>query len=119
MASGEMIGAIAMTARDRLSLQSVKTKAILDGDEYVITGAKTFITNGQQADLVIVVARQIQVRAPPYLMTSPKPSTRIPARQGPRQNRPTRTRHLELFFDDVRFPARTSWARPRVRVSFS
>ncbi len=38
-------------------LQSVKTKAILDGDEYVITGSKTFITNGQQADLIIVVAK--------------------------------------------------------------
>lgn len=66
MASGEMIGAIAMTEPGTGSdLQSVKTKAILDGDEYVITGAKTFITNGQQADLIIVVAKTDQVRAPP------------------------------------------------------
>ena len=38
-------------------LQSVKTKAIRDGDEYVIDGSKTFISNGYLADLVIVVAK--------------------------------------------------------------
>ena len=38
-------------------LQSVKTKAIRDGDEYVIDGSKTFISNGLLADLVIVVAK--------------------------------------------------------------
>jgi acyl-CoA dehydrogenase len=38
-------------------LQSVKATAVLDGDEYVINGSKTFITNGQHADLVIVVAK--------------------------------------------------------------
>lgn len=66
MASGEMIGAIAMTEPGTGSdLQSVKTKAILDGDEYVITGAKTFITNGQQADLIIVVAKTDPSQAPP------------------------------------------------------
>lgn len=37
-------------------LQGVKTTAVLDGDEYVINGSKTFITNGFLADLVIVVA---------------------------------------------------------------
>ncbi|MCA2318025.1 acyl-CoA dehydrogenase family protein, partial [Mycobacterium intracellulare] len=58
MASGELIGAIAMTeAGTGSDLQSVKTRAVLDGDEYVITGSKTFITNGQQADLVVVVAK--------------------------------------------------------------
>ena len=41
----------------RLGLQSIKTRAIRDGDEYVISGAKTFISNGINADLVIVVAQ--------------------------------------------------------------
>ena len=38
-------------------LQNIKTKAVRDGDDYVINGAKTFITNGGQADLVIVAAK--------------------------------------------------------------
>jgi acyl-CoA dehydrogenase len=58
MATGEFVGAIAMTEPDTGSdLQSVKTTAIQDGDEYVINGAKTYITNGQHCDLVIVVAK--------------------------------------------------------------
>ena len=55
MASGEAIGAIAMTEPGTGSdLQGVRTTAVRDGDDYVITGQKTFITNGQHADLVIV-----------------------------------------------------------------
>ncbi|MCF8607322.1 acyl-CoA dehydrogenase family protein [Gordonia sp. HY442] len=58
MASGEVVGAIAMTEPGTGSdLQNVKTKAVKDGDDYVIDGSKTFITNGGQADLVIVVAK--------------------------------------------------------------
>ena len=58
MASGEMIGAISMTEPGTGSdLQSVKTTAKKQGNSYVINGQKTFITNGQAADLVIVVAR--------------------------------------------------------------
>ncbi|NNG96763.1 acyl-CoA dehydrogenase family protein [Gordonia araii] len=58
MATGEVVGAIAMTEPGTGSdLQSVKSKAIKDGDDYVIDGSKTFITNGQQADLIIVVAK--------------------------------------------------------------
>ncbi|GAC57639.1 acyl-CoA dehydrogenase [Gordonia hirsuta DSM 44140 = NBRC 16056] len=58
MATGEVVGAIAMTEPGTGSdLQNVKTKAVKDGDDYVIDGNKTFITNGGQADLVIVVAK--------------------------------------------------------------
>lgn len=58
MASGEVVGAIAMTEPGTGSdLQNVKTKAIRQGDEYVIDGSKTFITNGGQADLIIVVVK--------------------------------------------------------------
>ncbi|MFT5520194.1 MAG: alkylation response protein AidB-like acyl-CoA dehydrogenase [Enterobacterales bacterium] len=56
--SGETIVAIAMTEPGTGSdLQGIKTTAVLDGDEYVINGSKTFITCGLQSDLVIVVCR--------------------------------------------------------------
>ena len=58
MASGKLIGAIAMTEPGTGSdLQSVRTAAQKKGNSYVINGQKTFITNGQTADLIIVVAR--------------------------------------------------------------
>ena len=58
MASGEMVCAIAMTEPGTGSdLQSVKTTALKEGNQYVINGSKTFISNGQHADLVIVVAK--------------------------------------------------------------
>jgi alkylation response protein AidB-like acyl-CoA dehydrogenase len=58
MAAGEMIGAIAMSEPGAGSdLQSVKTSAIRKGDKYIVNGSKTFITNGWNCDLVIVVAK--------------------------------------------------------------
>jgi alkylation response protein AidB-like acyl-CoA dehydrogenase len=58
MATGETIGAIAMTEPGAGSdLAGIQTTAILDGDHYVLNGQKTFITNGINADLVIVVAK--------------------------------------------------------------
>ncbi|WP_170860556.1 acyl-CoA dehydrogenase family protein [Pseudomonas marincola] len=58
MVTGEMVTAIAMTEPGAGSdLQGVKTTAVLDGDDYIINGSKTFITNGYLADLVIVVAK--------------------------------------------------------------
>lgn len=58
MASGEMIGAIAMSEPGAGSdLQAVKTSAIHKGNRYVVNGSKTFITNGWNCDLVIVVAK--------------------------------------------------------------
>ncbi|MDN4522449.1 acyl-CoA dehydrogenase family protein [Mycolicibacterium austroafricanum] len=56
--SGEIISAIAMTEPGTGSdLQGIKTRAVRDGDHYVLNGAKTFITNGIHSDLVIVVAQ--------------------------------------------------------------
>lgn len=58
MARGECIGAIAMTEPGAGSdLQGVATTAVRNGDDYVLNGSKVFITNGQMADVVIVVAR--------------------------------------------------------------
>ncbi len=56
--SGELICAIAMTEPGAGSdLQGIRTRARQDGGDYVISGQKTFITNGQLADLIIVVAK--------------------------------------------------------------
>jgi len=58
MASGEAIGAVAMTEPGTGSdLQSIKTRAVKDGDDYIINGSKIFITNGYLSDIVVVVAR--------------------------------------------------------------
>ena len=58
LASGQLIAAIAMTEPGTGSdLAGIATTAVRDGDEFVINGAKTFISNGINADLVIVAAR--------------------------------------------------------------
>lgn len=58
MASGELVGAIAMTEPGTGSdLQAIRTTAKREGDDYVINGSKTFITNSSHAGLVVVVAR--------------------------------------------------------------
>ena len=56
--TGELITAIAMTEPGTGSdLQGIKTRAVRDGDHYILNGSKTFITNGIHSDLVIVVAQ--------------------------------------------------------------
>ena len=58
MVSGECITAIAMTEPNTGSdLSGIRTSAVRDGDEYVVNGGKTFISNGQMADMVITVVR--------------------------------------------------------------
>jgi alkylation response protein AidB-like acyl-CoA dehydrogenase len=108
MAAGEWIGAIAMTEPGAGSdLQGIRTTAIRDGDYWVLNGAKTFITNGINAELVIVVAR-----------TDPQAGSRGISLLVVERGMPgfTRGRKLdkigmhaqdtaELFFDDVRVPA--------------
>jgi len=65
--SGEIILAVAMTEPGTGSdLANIQTKAIRDGDHYVVNGAKTFISNGQIADLVIVVAKTDPQADPPH-----------------------------------------------------
>ncbi|WP_330115290.1 acyl-CoA dehydrogenase family protein [Pseudomonas sp. JS3066] len=108
MAAGEAIGAVAMTEPDTGSdLQAVKTRAVLDGDEYVINGAKTFISNGTNCDIVVVVAKT---------GTSGKGAQDISLilveadRAGFSKSKPLRKVGLHaqdttmLFFEDVRVP---------------
>mgnify|MGYP006318869647 FL=1 len=108
VASGDTVLAIAMTEPGTGSdLAAVQTTAIRDGDEYVVNGSKTFITNGGHADRVLVVAK-----------TDPKAShagislimvdadsegfSRGPQIEKLGQHASDTT---ELFFDDVRVPA--------------
>lgn len=58
LCSGEWIGAIAMTEPGTGSdLQNIATRAVRDGDDYVVTGAKTFISNGAHCDLLIIAVK--------------------------------------------------------------
>jgi acyl-CoA dehydrogenase len=58
MASGEMIGAIVMTEPGAGSdLRSMRSTAIRQGDEWILNGQKTFITNGQCADILVLAAK--------------------------------------------------------------
>src|SRR4029453_9539989 len=107
VASGECILAIGMTEPGGGSdLAALKTTAVRDGDEWVINGSKTFITNGYNADLVIVAAR-----------THPAKGARGISLFGVETGTPgfSRGRKLdkvgqpeadtaELFFEDLRVP---------------
>ena len=58
MVSGELVGALAMTEPSTGSdVQAIRTKAIKDGNAYRLSGQKTFITNGQHANLIVVAAK--------------------------------------------------------------
>lgn len=58
MATGELVGAIAMSEPGTGSdLQAVRTTALKEGNQYVVNGQKTFITNGQTANIIIVVCK--------------------------------------------------------------
>ncbi|WP_328814151.1 acyl-CoA dehydrogenase family protein [Rhodococcus sp. NBC_00297] len=58
LCSGEWIGAIAMTEPGTGSdLQAIRTRAVRNGDDYVVTGSKTFISNGGSCDLLIIAVK--------------------------------------------------------------
>jgi acyl-CoA dehydrogenase len=109
MATGELVGAIAMTEPGTGSdLQGVRATAKKSGNGYVLNGAKTFITNGQHANLIIVVAK-----------TDPKAGSKgvslmvveTDGAQGFRRGRKLKKLGMdaadtsELFFEDVMLPA--------------
>lgn len=108
MATGEMVGAIAMSEPDAGSdLRSIRTRARVDGEHYVINGSKTFITNGYHADLVCVVcktgggnsARDISIIVAETRDLPGFRRGRVLEKIG---NKGTDT--AELFFDDMRVP---------------
>lgn len=108
MASGEVVGAIAMTEPGTGSdLQNVQTRAIREGDEYVVNGSKTFITNGSQADLVIVVVKTDTAQAAAGISLVLVEADRAGYRCGRVLDKLGQRGQdtAELFFDDVRIPA--------------
>lgn len=107
MCSGETITAIAMTEPGTGSdLQSVRTTARRDGDGYVINGAKTFITNGQNANLVLVVCKTGDGGAKGISLLAVE-TDRPGFRRGRRLDKVGMHAQdtSELYFDDVRVPA--------------
>ncbi|WP_152447094.1 acyl-CoA dehydrogenase family protein [Janthinobacterium sp. HH01] len=109
LASGKMIAAIAITEPDAGSdLQAIRCSAVRDGDEYRINGAKTFISNGHLADLLVLAVKTDPAggaKAISLLLVEARALAGY--RVGPildligRKSQDT----CELFFDDVRVPA--------------
>ena len=108
MATGELVGAVAMSEPGTGSdLQGVRTTAKKSGNGYVLNGSKTFITNGQHANLIVVVAK-----------TDPAAGAKgvsllvVEADNAPGFRRGRKLAKLgmdsadtsELFFDDVKLP---------------
>ena len=107
MAAGEMIGAIAMTEPGTGSdLQAVKTSAIREGDEYVINGQKTFITNGINCDLVILVTKTDPSQGAKGVSLILVEATRDGFTKGRNLEKIGMKAQdtAELFFDNVRVP---------------
>ncbi|EME51684.1 acyl-CoA dehydrogenase family protein [Amycolatopsis decaplanina] len=107
LASGELVGAIAITEPGTGSdLQGIKTKAVRDGAEYVLNGSKTFITNGGQADLVIVAAKTEGGPGGYDISLLVVEADRPGFRRGRTLDKTGMTGQdtTELFFDDVRVP---------------
>ena len=108
MASGEMIGAIAMTEPGAGSdLQGVKSSAVRDGDHYILNGSKTFITNGWHADLVIVVAKTDPNAGAKGISLFVVDTSMAGFSKGKRLKKAGMKAQdtSELFFDNVRVPA--------------
>ncbi len=108
MAGGEMIGAIAMSEPGAGSdLQAVKTTAIRKGDHYIVSGSKTFITNGWNADLVIVVAKTDPERGAKGTSLIVVDTTMKGFSKGKRLKKMGLKGQdtAELFFDNVEVPA--------------
>jgi len=108
MVSGKLVCAIAMTEPGTGSdLQGIRTTARRDGDDWVINGAKTFISNGQHSDLVIVVTRTGDGRGSGNMSLIVVESTRAGFRRGRNLDKlgQISADTSELFFDDVRVPA--------------
>jgi long-chain-acyl-CoA dehydrogenase len=108
MASGEVIASIGMTEPDSGSdLKGMRTTARRDGDHYVINGAKTFITNGINGDLIVLAAKTEPALGAKgvslFLVDTSIPGYRKGRNLHKVGNKGQDT--AQLFFDDVRVPA--------------
>src|SRR5207344_287068 len=108
LATGEFVGAIAMTEPGTGSdLQGVRASAKKSGNGYVLNGSKTFITNGQHANLIVVVAKTDPSQGAKGVSLMVVEADNAP---GFRRGRKLKKLGLdsadtsELFFDDVKLP---------------
>lgn len=107
MVAGATVCAIAMTEPGTGSdLQGIRTTAVRDGDDWVINGQKTFISNGQHADLVIVVTRTAEGRGSGNMSLIVVEASRPGFRRGRNLDKlgQISADTSELFFDNVRVP---------------
>ncbi len=107
MVSGEMIGAIVLTEPSAGSdLRAIRTTAIRDGDDFVLNGQKTFITNGQCADLLLVAAKPGQGSDKKKLTLIVVEASRQGVTRGKNFEKIGMKAQdtCELFFDNVRVP---------------
>jgi acyl-CoA dehydrogenase len=109
LATGELVGAIAMTEPGTGSdLQGVKASAKKSGNGYVLNGSKTFITNGQHANLIIVVAKTDPAAGAKGVSLM---VVETDGADGFRRGRKLKKLGMdwadtsELFFEDVKLPA--------------
>jgi alkylation response protein AidB-like acyl-CoA dehydrogenase len=116
--AGELIGALAITEPDAGSdVAAMRTTVDRRGDDYVLSGCKTFISNGSLADLVLVVAREGRGRAATMLVVE----RGMPGFERGRHLDKLGMRALdtvELFFDGVVVPAANVLGRPGKAFSY-
>lgn len=108
MAAGDVITSIAMTEPGGGSdLRGMRTSARREGDDWVLNGAKTFITNGSSSDLVIVAARTGEENGRAVLSLFLVPSTTPGFQRGRKLKKLGLHAQdtAELFFDDMALPA--------------
>lgn len=109
LATGERVGAIAMTEPGTGSdLQAICTRARRDGDHYLISGQKTFITNGQNTDLIVIVCRTGDApgaRGLSLVVAEIDADTRGLTRRRLDKVGLKAQDTSELFFDELRVPA--------------
>lgn len=108
MATGELIGAIAMTEPGTGSdLQNIKTYATKDGNDYIINGSKTFITNGQLANLIVLVCktdREQGAKGVSLIVVETKNAPGFERGQKLKKIGMTSQDTSELFFNNMRVP---------------
>lgn len=107
MAAGELIGAIAMTEPDTGSdVKAVRTSARTEGDHYILNGQKTYISNGINAGIVIVVAKTAPALGAKgiSLLCVEDGMPGFSRSQALRKIGLKGQDTVELFFDDVRIP---------------
>ena len=111
MATGELVAAIAMTEPGTGSdLQAVATTAIADGDDWVINGQKTFLTNGMNANLICVVAKTDPSEAASGVSIVVVETAKVEGEGGFSRGRNLEklgqkaADTAEVFFDEVRAP---------------